>query len=125
MWNKDLTELLITKYQEYENLYNVQHPSYVDRVKRSNALFEICTELKKVNKNITVEEIKKKIHTLRSQYVRELREYNNSKRSGVGADDVVEPKLWCFNQLGFLKQHCVIRKSVSNIKFSGLYFSGK
>lgn len=114
MWNKDLVELLINKFQEHQNLYDLRHPSYTDRSKRSNSFFEICQEMKEVNKDVTVEDIKK-IHNLRTQYVRELRELNSSKRSGVGADDVVETKLWCFGQLGFLKPHCTIRKSVSNI----------
>ncbi|XP_046811686.1 uncharacterized protein LOC124421010 isoform X2 [Lucilia cuprina] len=39
----------------------------------------------------------------------------SSKRSGVGVEDLYEPKLWCFNQLEFLRSHCNIRKSQSNI----------
>lgn len=115
MWNKDLVDLLINKYQQHENLYNIRHPMYIDRAKRSNSLFEICRDLKEVNKDITVEEVKKKIHNLRTQYLKELREMNHSKRSGVGADDVVEPKLWGLTQLEFLKPHCNVRKSLNNI----------
>lgn len=111
MWTKDLVDQLIIKYQERDVLYNVKDPQYMDRTKRSNALFEICQELKKINKDISVEDIKKKIHTLRSQYIKELREIEGSKRSGAGADDVAEPKLWCFSQLEFLRPHCSIRKS--------------
>lgn len=118
MWDKDLIQKLISKYEEYEHLYNVRHPMYLDRVKRSNSLLEITNELKKINKNITVDEIKKKMHTLRSQYLRELREINNSKRSGVGLEEVYEPKLWCFKQLEFLKSHTTIRNSTSNISDS-------
>lgn len=59
MWNKDLVELLINKFQEHQNLYDLRHPSYTDRSKRSNSFFEICQEMKEVNKDVTVEDIKK------------------------------------------------------------------
>ncbi|XP_036344240.1 uncharacterized protein LOC118753463 [Rhagoletis pomonella] len=114
MWPKELVELLLIKYQEHENLYNVRHPHYLDRVKRSKSLFEIHNEIKEKNANVTVEDIKKKVHTLRSQYIKELREVAMSKRSGVGIEDVYIPKLWCFDQLQFLKAHCATRKSTSN-----------
>lgn len=39
MWNKDLVELLINKFQEHQNLYDLRHPSYTDRSKRSNSFF--------------------------------------------------------------------------------------
>ncbi|KNC27347.1 hypothetical protein FF38_01097 [Lucilia cuprina] len=44
-----------------------------------------------------------------------MREMCSSKRSGVGVEDLYEPKLWCFNQLEFLRSHCNIRKLQSNI----------
>ncbi|XP_058985917.1 uncharacterized protein LOC101889182 isoform X2 [Musca domestica] len=115
MWTQELVELLITKYQQYEFLYNTSHPHYADRVKRSNALFEICKELKEVDNNISEECIKKKIHTLRSQYVKELQKVSCSKKSGAGADDIYEPKLWCYSQLQFLKSFCSVRDGESNI----------
>ncbi|XP_075159633.1 uncharacterized protein LOC142232829 [Haematobia irritans] len=115
MWKKELVELLLLKYQEHENLYNVRDPAYLGRVKRSNSLFKISEELKEINKDVSVEAVKKKIHSLRTQYLKESREVGSSKRSGVGVEDVYEPKLWCFDQMEFLKTHCAIRKSESNI----------
>ncbi|KAM7360523.1 uncharacterized protein ACRADG_005912 [Cochliomyia hominivorax] len=109
MWKKQLVELLISIYKKHENLYDNNHPNYTDRVKRTNSLFEISKQLKKFEKDITVEEIRKKIHTLRTQYMRELREFENGKQ---GANGVIEPKLWCFYHLDFLKPYCSTRKSI-------------
>lgn len=108
MWQKEVVELFIEKYEEHENLYNVSHPHYADRVKRSLSLFAICKELKKLNPKITEEDVKKKIHTLRSQYIREIREREN-KRTSLD-EDVFEPKLWCFSQLEFLRPFCSTKK---------------
>ncbi|XP_075148543.1 insulator binding factor 2 [Haematobia irritans] len=111
MWNKKLVELLIEKYREHNNLYNSQNPNYLDRSKRTKSLVEIANDLKQYCEEINVEEIKKKIHTLRSQFIRELRE--NHRRNDF------EIKLWCFDQLEFLRPFCALRSTmpyVSNKK---------
>ena len=46
--------------------------------------------------------LKKKINTLRSNFRKELKKINDSKRSGAGADDVYEPSSWVFEELTFL-----------------------
>ena len=103
LWNKDLVKLLIIRYQENEHLYNARHPLYSDRNKRLNTYLEITKEFKRIKKDITMEEIKKKIHALRSQYIKELNELNSKQSSDISDD--TEPRLWCFNKLEFLKPH--------------------
>uniref|UniRef100_A0A1I8NSG9 MADF domain-containing protein n=1 Tax=Stomoxys calcitrans TaxID=35570 RepID=A0A1I8NSG9_STOCA len=105
MWNKKLVELLITKYQEHSNLYNTKNSNYLDRSKRTRSLNAIANELKQYCEEITVEDIKRKIHTLRSQYIRELREHHKRSDSGI--------KLWCFDQLEFLRPFSSLRSSQS------------
>lgn len=114
MWNRDLIEVMLSLYGQHENLYNVRHQDYLDRVKRSNSLFEIYERLKEVNPKVTVEGIKVKIHGMRSQYLREVNEVKASKRSGAGADDVYVPKLWWCSQMEFLRPHVNLRPSSSN-----------
>lgn len=102
-WNKDMVKLLIIRYQENEHLYNASHPFYLNRNERSKTYLEITNEFKKIKKNVTVKEIKKKIHGLRSQYIKELNEIRSKQHSQVSED--VEPRLWCFNKLEFLRPH--------------------
>lgn len=104
MWSRILVEKLIHKYRQHEHLYNSNHPFYADRARRAASLQDICRSLNKINKNITVYELKKKIHTLRSQYLKELRDMGKSRQEGVTG--VIEPKLWCYDKLDFLKYHC-------------------
>ncbi|XP_061386267.1 zinc finger protein 90 homolog [Musca vetustissima] len=107
MWNKQLVQLLISKYRKYDHLYNTKNPQYLYRNARIKSLNDICKALKKINRNITVNHIKKKIHTLRTQYLKELRELNKNKEAGC--NEKATPKLWCFKQLAFLETHCVVK----------------
>lgn len=51
----------------------------------------------------SIEEIKNKIHTLRSQFRKDIRNIKQSSKSGSGSDDIYHPKLWCFDDLQFLQ----------------------
>ncbi|XP_055622402.1 uncharacterized protein LOC129765969 [Toxorhynchites rutilus septentrionalis] len=52
----------------------------------------------------TVCDVKRKINTLRSNYRKELKRIEDSKRSGTGADDVYSPSSWVFHALQFLSK---------------------
>ena len=62
------------------------------------------------------QDIMKKIHTLKSQFQREVSAVKASQKSGAGADDVYTPKLWCYEELSFLADGDVIRESTSNLE---------
>ena len=59
--------------------------------------------------------MKKKIESIRSQYRRELRKQEKSKKSGAGADDIYTPILWCFDDLCFINDGNSKRESVSSM----------
>nr|CAD7579670.1 unnamed protein product [Timema californicum] len=40
---------------------------------------------------------------------------NDSKKSGIGEDEVYTPKLWYFHLLDFLREQEIPRTSVSNL----------
>lgn len=103
------------QYGQHENLYNVRHPDYKDRVKRSKSLYAIQERLKEVDASLTIEGIKTKIHGLRSQYLKEMSMVKASKRSGAGRDDVYVPNLWCFSLLEFLGPFVSSRPSSSSL----------
>ncbi|KAF2366566.1 MADF domain [Trinorchestia longiramus] len=53
--------------------------------------------------SITLDDVRKKINTLRSQYRREAKSFLAWKQSG-GETHVYRPKLWCFTALEFLSE---------------------
>ncbi|XP_066945368.1 uncharacterized protein [Macrobrachium rosenbergii] len=63
----------------------------------------------------SVNEVNKKLDTLRNQHRRELRLMCNSKKSGAGSDETYTPKLWCFDILSFLNDGDYVRPAVSNM----------
>jgi len=44
----------------------------------------------------------KKFNSLRTNFRKELKRIKDSEKSGTGADDVVEPTLWDFEEMKFL-----------------------
>ncbi|XP_055908582.1 uncharacterized protein K02A2.6-like [Eupeodes corollae] len=118
IWTGESTLDLITFFEMHPNLYNPCHKDYIDRVKRCDSLQSIVDSLLPTMSNVNIELIKRKIHTLKNQFSREFREIQKSKKSGAGLEDILEPKLWCFDQLLFLKTFCQTKTSVSNIQQS-------
>ncbi|XP_036341832.1 uncharacterized protein LOC118751166 [Rhagoletis pomonella] len=80
------------------------------------ALHDILAKMQEIDGCITVDYLKKKWKSLRTQYLQECRSVKNSKKSGAGVDDVHCPKLWCFDQLKFLHNHVQFRQSVTNVE---------
>ena len=60
---------------------------------------KVYNEMNIIDDNITLESMKIKIHTIRSQFKRELKLILKSKKSGASTSDVYSPKLWCFQIL--------------------------
>ncbi|KOB69474.1 Uncharacterized protein OBRU01_17297 [Operophtera brumata] len=52
----------------------------------------------------TIDEVKKKINSLRSNYRKELKKILTSKRSGASTDAVYKPKSWVFHLLHFINK---------------------
>lgn len=117
-WNRESVLRLIELYEERDVLYFIKNKNYLNRDLRAKAYEEIYNELKNNNINVSKEAIKLKIHTLRNQYLRELRLIENSKKSGAGVDEIYKPKLWCFQQLKFLNRHCITRPGKGSIEVS-------
>ncbi|XP_046384663.1 uncharacterized protein LOC124154942 [Ischnura elegans] len=115
VWERNAVEALISFYEEKRCLYEVSSPDYHLKQKRSSALQDIATNLLPFRPGTTSEEVKTKINGLRTQYMAEKNKLIRSKKSGAGVEEVVRPKLWCYNNLSFLERHTAPRKSVSNL----------
>jgi hypothetical protein len=66
------------------------------------AYAELLEILIKVEPQARVDDVKKKIQTLRSGYRKERNKVRTSYRSGAGTDAVYLPKLWYYKNLEFL-----------------------
>lgn len=114
-WSKDETRALLSSYRKCPALYDTKHKDYLRKNKKHELLLKIKDELIKIKPNVTVVSIKRKMKTLQSQLSKERMKVRESVRSGMAADAVYEPKLWCYQDLQFLIYANDERSGKSNI----------
>ncbi|KAF5278920.1 hypothetical protein FQR65_LT15495 [Abscondita terminalis] len=109
-WKDDHTPLILSLMKDRQCLWNTKAETYKNKVHRENALKEIVKELN--IQDVTVEDVKLKIKTIRTRYSSELTKVNKSVKSGTGPDDVYVPKLFWYKQADtFLHAVCIPRSS--------------
>ncbi|XP_045132262.1 uncharacterized protein LOC123516724 [Portunus trituberculatus] len=113
-WSRQDTAWIIDMYRQKPCLWNIKSADYKDRNKRVTALTAITREIEKKYASVTIADIKKKLDCLRNQYRREMRQMENSRKSGAGTDDVYSPKLWCFDELSFLNDGGRVRVKLNH-----------
>lgn len=106
IWSKDVVQVFIAEYEKHPCLYSVTSADYKNKIKKLRAITSIAAELgQKCGVTVSIDDIKKKIHGLKTQYGNELKKIKASKPTGTGGDDVYVPSLWCFDLLHFLNDH--------------------
>ena len=111
-WQRSQIEKLIACVEESPCIYNTKSQEYLDRKKKAQAFKRIYEELRRKDSNITLEEVKRKWRILRIQYRQELRDsVKQSKQNGFASNDNYSPKLWCFEQLTFLRPYSDITEA--------------
>ena len=103
-WTRSSTVIFIDNIKLHPCLWRVTIKEYKDRDARHAALEKILRVMAHTVENLTIDDLKKKINTLRSQFSREYRLVENSKKSDSDINFYM-PKLWCYNRLTFLKEH--------------------
>lgn len=96
-WSKCKVAKLIELYEQETVLWNITNSSHKISNNRNDALQRISDVME-----CTVEEVEKKLHSLRSQYLREKTKIEKSKTSGAAAKDIYVPKWQYFRLLSFL-----------------------
>ncbi|XP_022162645.1 uncharacterized protein LOC111028339 [Myzus persicae] len=109
-------EDFINIYRSEHCLWKIKSREYHDKCKRDAAHKLLVENLKEIDSSATKSVVVKKINNLRSSYRKELKKVKESTRTGSGADDVYQPKLWYFNILSFLDDQDTPRNSRSNIE---------
>jgi hypothetical protein len=82
-------------------LWNAKSKDYSNRKKKEqyeHLLGKYRERFPDADKNQLI----KKFNSLRTNFRKELKRIKNSEKSGTGADDVVEPALWYFEEMKFL-----------------------
>ena len=98
-WRRDYVVMLIQLYEKCPSLWKTKTPEYKNRNKRDTDMQYIHEQFLELDCEIKKDDIKKKLHTLRSQYKKELNLLNKSSEKG----EIYTPKLWCFGLLKFLQ----------------------
>ncbi|GFR15187.1 protein fantom, partial [Trichonephila clavata] len=106
-WDRKLVEILISLYKKYPILYEKKTDGYYDRKQREIAMLSIAAEMSKI-RPITIDDVKKKIKTLRSQFSVENVHRYRSLTSGTG-NKIFVPKLWCYHLLSFLDKYMQVK----------------
>lgn len=97
VWGNDTVLSLLELYENRELLWNTSHRDYKNKIKKNDAWEAIAKELKLSRKDIET-----KIHTLRSQFVRERKKVISSKTTGSGRDDVKSSAWFAYDAMKFL-----------------------
>lgn len=111
-WNDQNTLLFLESFKNYQCLWNHKLDEYKDRTIRANSIKSLISDL---NLEVTEEDIKHKIKTIRTRYTTELTKIKQSTKSGCSPDDIYVPTLYWFKQAEFLSSVCVPRQSTSNL----------
>nr|XP_044248862.1 uncharacterized protein LOC108066816 [Drosophila takahashii] len=97
MWDRENTIKLIELYENYSVLWDVSSADYRNKHKKQNAFHEMAKKLDKSD-----DEIKTKIHHLRTQFLQEVRRVKK-KKSGQGTSGNYTSKWEFFDALKFIK----------------------
>ena len=72
-------------------------------------------KLKEIDSSANRDHIIKKINYLHSSYRKEMKKVKSTMKTGSGADNIYQPKLWCFKLLHFLNDQDIQRSFRSNL----------
>lgn len=96
VWSDGEIQTLIALYEENSILWDVRAENYRNRVKKQEVLESLAVKF-----NTTSNEISRKLHNLRSQFMQELKKIKKRK-SGTGADEVYLSPWPYFSALKFI-----------------------
>lgn len=94
----------IETYEGLTELWNPTDPNYMNKTKRNAALDKLVSIYSKSKPGANRADVRRKINILRSNYRKELKKIEDSKRSGTGADEVYTPTSWVFYSLQFINK---------------------
>ncbi|KAH8264412.1 hypothetical protein KR038_008316 [Drosophila bunnanda] len=116
MWDRESTIKLIELYENQSVLWDVSSQDYKDKHKKQNAYRAIGEELGKSD-----DDLKTKIHNLRTQFFQEVRRVKQ-KKSDQGTSDNHTSKWEFFDALKFIQNDDGNNDKIENLVSSTIYF---
>ncbi|XP_023175201.1 uncharacterized protein LOC111602406 isoform X2 [Drosophila hydei] len=93
---KEVMEEFISCYRHFTALWDNASIDYLSKKKKAPGYQELLKILRRVNREASVQDVKRKINSLRCCYRREIRKIQSSYNG-------YEPRLWWFHLMDFLK----------------------
>lgn len=113
---REILEEFINIYRNEPCLWQIKNQDYHNRDKKTAAYNKLIAQYKKIEPNANRDMIVKKMNGLRTNYRKEKKKVEESKRSGTGTNDVYVPTLWYYHLLKFLDDdQAMPRSSRSNM----------
>ncbi|XP_018026405.1 uncharacterized protein LOC108681840 [Hyalella azteca] len=114
-WTRTSTMMFIDALKQHPCLWQIKSAQYKDRGLRFAALKNIVAIMRQSIYDIEVDDVRKKINTLRTQFRREYKNVIDMRNANDGSEDAYIPKLWCYDNLLFLVEGEVSRHSTANL----------
>lgn len=111
---RDFIILLITLYRDSPELWKVKSKDYFNQAKKQMAMKKIVDALISFKQDFTVEKLKKKINSLRTNFNKDYKAIESAKRSGASTDDIPKPKSWYYEDMMFIKDQLEIAETDSS-----------
>lgn len=109
VWSSEKTHLLIDKQESYPELWDTSSKDYKNKIKKQNALKAIANYI-----DAPEEEVKKKLHNLRTQFGQEVNK-ERKKKSGQSAEDVYVSKWEFYNDMKYMTSSHVAKETEDNL----------
>ncbi|KAH8278200.1 hypothetical protein KR044_002040 [Drosophila immigrans] len=97
--NRHYLRAFIQTYRDMPVLWDTSLRDYTNREKRAEAYQRLVPIYHYLKRDATVEDVKKKINTLRTNYRKELKVVESAMRTG----NLHTPRCWTFQELDFLR----------------------
>ncbi|XP_037936975.1 uncharacterized protein LOC119670827 [Teleopsis dalmanni] len=97
--NRNYLRAFIQTYRNLPILWDTSLRDYTNRDKRAEAYEQLVPIYRYLKRDATVEDVKKKINTLRTNYRKELKVVECSRRTGL----LHTPRCWTYPELDFLR----------------------
>ena len=107
----------IRLYKELPSLWKIKSEDYNDRNKKIRDYRILLEKYRERYPKAAVEDVKKKFNALRTNFRKEMKKVENSKKSGAGSEDLYEPTLWYYSEMEFLKDQETPSESICTINY--------
>lgn len=92
----------IEVYRRLPALWDTKSKDYSNRYKKNEQYEQLLLKYREKYPEADKSQLVKRFNSLRTNFRKELNRIKNSEKSGAGADDIIEPTLWYFDEMKFL-----------------------